>query len=52
MNAVGASKFEKASNKYKWNVGSNHKTYEVYFATTQKTSTRKTLLSPHLELRL
>ena len=52
MNAVGALRFQKASNKYKWNVGSNHNTYNVLLATAQKTSTRETLLSPHLELRL
>ncbi|CAK7347045.1 unnamed protein product [Dovyalis caffra] len=34
-NVVGASRFWKAFNKYKWNVGSNRKTCEVSWATIQ-----------------
>jgi hypothetical protein len=40
-NTVGASRFEKAFNKYEWNVGSNNKTYKVCLLTIQQTSIRE-----------
>jgi len=35
-NAVEALRFWKALNKYKWNVGSNRKTCEVFFTIIQR----------------
>ena len=43
MNVVGALRFQKALNKYKWDVGSNCKTCEVSLKTIQEK--RKSL--PH-----
>jgi len=47
-NTVRASRFWKVFNKYKWNIGSNRKTREVYLLTIHKTSTREIPLCPPL----
>ena len=44
MNVVGALRFQKALNKYEWDVGSNYKTSEVSLKTIEEK--RKSL--PHV----